>query len=253
MILAIDASQLSDVACFLMDHDVSNLLVEKPGGITRKDFEQMMQKAAETSSSVYIAYNRRFYESVMQAERIIEEDGGVQSFHFEFTEWPHTVLKSGLPQETIDKWLLCNSSHIIDLAFYLGGLPREYASFTGGNAPWTKEKIRYSGAGVSEHGALFDYFANWDAPGRWKVEMMTRKHRLIFWPIEKLQIQELKTVKIEPDTRGDYTLDTEYKPGLYREVAAFLKLRDFGSHRLKTAEEQLEMLTHFEKIAGHKY
>lgn len=252
-ILAIDASQLSEVACFLMSHGVKNLLVEKPGGITRYDIAEMDRMAGETGSQVYIAYNRRFYASVIQAEKIAKEDGGIRSFHFEFTEWPHTVLAAGLPPETIENWFLCNSTHIIDMAFYLGGLPKEIVSFTSGNSSWTKEKMCFAGAGISQTGAPFDYCANWDAPGRWNVELMTNKRRLIFRPIEKLQIQELKSVKIEADDSVDYTLDTEYKPGLYREVAAFLGLDETGWHRLKTVAEQLDMLSFYEKIAGHSY
>ena len=36
-----------------------------------------------------------------------------------------------------------------------------------------------AGAGVTENGALFSYHANWEAPGRWSVEIMTKKRRLM--------------------------------------------------------------------------
>lgn len=252
-ILAIDASQLSGVSCFLVSHGLRSLLVEKPGGITRHDIAVMNQMVEETGSQIYIAYNRRFYASVMQAEKIAREDGGVQSFHFEFTEWPHTVLASGLPSETIENWFLCNSTHIIDTAFFLGGLPKEIVSFTNGNAFWTKEKMQFAGAGITQTGALFDYCANWDAPGRWNIELLTKKHRLIFRPMERLQIQEVKSVKINLDNSVDYTLDTEYKPGLYKEVAAFLAMDPSEHHYLKTVKEQLEMFSLYEKIAGRSY
>lgn len=252
-ILAIDASQLSGTACVLMNHGIRNILVEKPGGMTKRDIAAMDQASKQTDSQVYIAYNRRFYASVMKAERIAREDGGVRSFHFEFTEWPHSVLATGLPPETIENWFLCNSTHIIDLAFYLGGLPEELVSFAGGHAAWTKEHTCFCGAGVSQTGALFDYCANWDAPGRWNVELSTSRHRLIFRPIEKLQIQELKSVKIDLDEKTDYSLDVEYKPGLFKEVSAFLGIDEAERYRLKTVKQQLDMFPIYEKIAGRIY
>ena len=79
----------------------------------------------------------------------------------------------------------------------------------------------FCGAGVSEKGALFSYQANWGAPGRWSVEILTNKHRLIFKPIERLQIQNIgsidtKFVDIEDE------IDAKFKPGLYRQVCDFL-------------------------------
>lgn len=249
-ILAIDASELSDVACYLMDNGIRKILVEKPGGLDRTNISYMVKKAKYTNSEVYIAYNRRFYESVLRAEKIIKDDGGVKSFHFEFTEWPHKIIETGLPEETVKNWFICNSTHVIDLAFFLGGNPVDIACFNARKANWTDEYICYAGAGVSDKEALFDYCANWGAPGRWNLEFMTDKHRLIFRPIERLKIQQLKTIEIKEDDKADYLLDTKYKPGLYRQVKAFLEKDKENLHRMKTAREQLDMWSVFEKISG---
>ena len=252
-ILAIDASQLPVEACRLMTSGVKELLIEKPAGITEASLQSVVKAQKLCGAQAYVGYNRRFYCSVRRAEEIIAEDGGVRSFHFEFTEWPHTVLASGLPRETIRNWFLCNSSHIIDMAFFLGGAPKGISCYAAGRADWTDEHISFSGAGVTETGALFDYCANWGAPGRWNVEVMTERRRLVFRPIEKLQVQELKSVKIEFEPNVDYTPDEAYKPGLYGEVSAFLGSGEEERARLKTVEQQLDMFPLFEKIAGRKY
>lgn len=252
-ILAIDASQLASVACDLMRLDVKEILVEKPGAISREEFEKLVKCADDTQTKVYIAYNRRFYASLLRAEEIIEQDGGLCSMCFEFTEWPHTVVKAGLPEETLKNWFLCNSTHIIDMAFYFAGRPKQMQCYSNGTQTWTDEHSYFVGAGVTEKDVYFSYGANWDAPGRWKVELMTRNHRLIFAPIEKLQIQKNGTVKIEMDETVDYTLDTEYKPGLYLETATFLGFYSEYIDKLKTAQEQLYMLSTYEQIAGRKY
>ena len=69
--------------------------------------------------------------------------------------------------------------------------------------------------------ALFSYHANWEAPGRWSVEILTPKHRLYFKPMETLQIQEIGSVAVNP-VQIDDTLDKEFKPGLYLQVKSFL-------------------------------
>lgn len=252
-IVAIDTSQLAEVANFLMDNGIRRLLIEKPGGISQKSILHLTEKAESTNSEVYIAYNRRFYESVFEAEKIIENDGGVKSFHFEFTEWPHKIMQTGLPEETIRNWFICNSTHVIDLAFFLGGKPSDIACFYDKKADWTNDYICYTGAGVSKNGALFDYCANWNAPGRWNLEFMTNKHRLIFRPVESLKIQKLKTVEIKEADTVDYIFDSKYKPGLYRQVKTFLEKDKTYIPRMKTVKEQLEMWTIFEKISGRKY
>ncbi len=59
-----------------------------------------------------------------QLQNYIAEDGGALSINFDFTEWSHKIkyLKnSGLAKR---RWLVANSSHVIDLAFHLGGKPK---------------------------------------------------------------------------------------------------------------------------------
>lgn len=251
-IVSTEASALSHITCFLMEKGIKNILTEKPGGLSKQEIQRICDKEQETNSNVYIAYNRRFYQSVYKAKEIIDADGGVKSFNFEFTEWPHTVLSAGLPKETLTSWFLCNSTHVVDLAFHLGGFPNEFTAFSHGSSDWTSEKVVFAGAGISESGALFNYSANWKSPGRWSLEFLTDNHRLIFRPVEKLQIQELRSVKIDP-VEIDYAVDTDYKPGLFDEVSSFLNIDISKKGFLKTMKQQLNMMDIYEKIAGHNY
>ena len=138
---------------------------------------------------------------------------------------------------------MANSSHVIDLAFYLGGQPTELSSYTAGKLPWHPNAAIYAGAGKTENNALFSYQANWQAPGRWALEFLTSKHRLIFRPMEQLQIQQLGSVAIEP-VEIDDSLDHDFKPGLYRQVQAFLGCQQ----GLPTIQEQQKMLPFYQKI-----
>ena len=230
----------------LIEHGVKHILVEKPGGNSLDDVRNVSEMATVNGASVYVAYNRRFYASTQKALEIIEEDGGVSSFLFEFTEWSDKIEALESPQSIKENWLLANSSHVIDLAFFLGGHPIEMCSYVSGSLGWHPNGSIYSGAGRSDKDALFSYHANWTAPGRWSVEVLTNKHRLYFKPMEKLQIQELNSIMVT-DERIDDELDISFKPGLYKQTEAFLsgcdsRLLDIGSH--------LNNMLWYQKIAG---
>ena len=121
-----------------------------------------------------------------------------------------------------ENWFLANSSHVVDLAFYLGGKPKEISTYTAGGLAWHPSASIFAGAGVSENGALFSYQANWESAGRWSVEILTKEHRLILRPLEKLQVQKRGSVKVDFVEGIDYTLDEKYKPGLYLQTKKFI-------------------------------
>lgn len=246
-IVAVPVTELAHTTRKLISAGVKYLLVEKPGGLDRTQIVETANYAAKVGAQVYIAYNRRFHASTLKAQEIIEEDGGVTSFNFEFTEWSDTIASTKHSQEIKNNWLMANSTHVMDLAFYLGGMPAEMTTFVGGakELSWHRASCIYAGAGVSVKGALFSYQANWNAPGRWGVEVLTRKHRLIFRPLEKLQIQNLNSVKIDYVDIDD-ELDNEFKPGVYRQVQAFM--REDMKSSLLSITSQVEHAKSFEII-----
>ena len=105
--------------------------------------------------------------------------------------------------------------------------------------------MNFAGAGITEKGALINYQANWEAPGRWAVELLTAKHRIYLKPMEQLQLQDKGSVKIYP-VEIDDCLDKDYKPGLYLETKSFLE----GSiSRLCSLQNQMEHIKNcFSKI-----
>jgi len=222
-IIAVNVEGLAKTAIQLMDFGVRYILLEKPGGLTPNEIQRVRNKAQDTKTKILIGYNRRFYASVLKAQEIIADDGGVRSFAFDFTEWPHTFCDHPrFGAEVKANWFLGNSSHVVDLAFFLGGKPKELETFVSGGFDWHPQASVFAGAGITDKGALFSYHANWAAPGRWGVDILTEKHRLIFRPLEKLRIQKLKSISEEP-VEIDDTLDTKFKPGLYLQTLGFLE------------------------------
>jgi predicted dehydrogenase len=223
-VVAVQVQELAPLTRKLIQAGTKKILLEKPAGLNFKEVEELGRFVAESGAQVFVAYNRRFYSSVLEARRRVADEGGVLSFCFEFTEWSHVIEK--IADEIAKKeWFFANSTHVIDMAFFLGGTPKRLASFSAGGLKWHPTASVFSGAGESRSGALFSYHADWEGPGRWWVELVTRKNRYIFRPLEKLQVQALGSVAIQ-ECEIDDRLDKEFKPGLYRQAEEFLQRGD---------------------------
>lgn len=247
-IIAVGIEALASVTQKLFAAGVKKILLEKPGALHFSELLELQSKAQQMGAEVLIGYNRRMYASVFAAKKIIEDDGGVQSMQFEFTEWSHSIVGITKAPGVKERWLLANSSHVIDLAFHLGGCPIELTATTAGNLTWHPDSAIFVGSGRTDRNVLFSYHANWGAPGRWSAEFMTNKHRLIFRPMETLQIVKHGSVALEA-VEIDYSVDREYKPGLFRQVESFVN--DQFSE-LCSLEEQVKHWPIYEKIAGYK-
>ncbi|GAB5380729.1 MAG: hypothetical protein Alis3KO_21160 [Aliiglaciecola sp.] len=213
---------LCDLTLNLIDAGVKSILVEKPGGMNIQDIKSLEAASEEANCELYVAYNRRFYASVIAAESMIENDGRVSSLNYEITEWGHVVKDLKQSPKIKSKCFIGNTSHVVDLAFHLGGRPTQISSFVKDKTDWHESGASFAGAGVTEKRALFAYYGNWNAPGRWSLEVLTNQCRYIFRPMEKLQIQTLGSIKIE-SVNIDYKLDELYKPGLYKQTESFLR------------------------------
>lgn len=242
-IIAVNGDQLGKVTAAAIKHGIKSILVEKPGGLDKNEITAVGEIATKYSAKVYIAYNRRFYASVEKAREIIAKDGGILSFHFEFNEVADMIASLNHPKEIKNQWLLHNSSHVIDLAFFLGGIPQSLTANTSGSLPWHPKGAIFTGIGLTKENIPFTYHTNWLAPGRWGLEIMTKNHRLIFRPMEKLQAQQKDSFNVINIQLND-ELDTRFKPGLYKEVKSFLTDQD----SLCTMDEQINHLDWYNKI-----
>lgn len=246
-IVSVGVAQLYATTEKLIQSGVKRILVEKPGGTTLAELNTLHKQSTESGCDVFIAYNRRFFASVIALKERLKSEGGVTSFNFELTEWAHVIEKIDKPKDVLSKWFLANSTHVADLAFYLGGQPKEMASFVTGELNWHPTSSIFSGAGASESGALFNYAANWESAGRWAVEVFTNENRYILKPMESLLVQKRGTIP-QFSVELDDSLDKEFKPGLYKQLESFL---DNELISLCTLEEQCKMYLFYKKMAGY--
>jgi predicted dehydrogenase len=247
-IVSVGVEKLYEITKQLLEYGVKNILVEKPGAMIQNEFDELTILAKAKNANVLIAYNRRFFASTLKAQEIIKNDGGVTSFNFEFTEWSHIIEPIIKADGVKEKWFLANSTHVVDMAFYLGGNPKEINIFASGGVSWHPSASNFSGSGISTNGALFNYHANWESAGRWSVEVLTKENRLIFRPMEKLQIQKRGTIAQIFDESIDYILDEKYKPGLFLQTSNFLENNFYG---MCTIEEQAKMNKVYTKMANY--
>lgn len=226
-IVAVDEENLGSITRQLITLGVKKILVEKPGGVDAADLAETNKLAIKNKAGVFIAYNRRFYSSVLKAREIIKKDGGILSFNFDFSERSYLIKDLKKPKIVKINWILMNSSHVIDMAFYLGGKPKLINGWISGEKTlaWHPQGSIYVGWGIANKNIPFTYHANWQSPGNWKIEILTPKSKLIFMPLEELKIQKIG-IPVE-NVRLDNKLDIDFKPGLYKMVESFIK--DGGS------------------------
>jgi predicted dehydrogenase len=247
VIVSVGIEALKDTVVELLNYNIFDILLEKPGFAYPSELSEILEHPNIDKSNIVLAYNRRFYASVIEAEKLIAEDGGVTSFFFEFTEWSHVIRSLKKEKAEHETWFLGNSSHVIDTAFFLAGEPKELTSFFKGGLDWHPTSSIFSGAGISVNGALFSYIANWESPGRWVIELSTSKRRFIFKPMEILQVQEIGSVTILPVILNDSN-DKQFKPGIYLQTKYFL---ESNYSRFCSIQQQAKMLNIYCKMSGY--
>lgn len=222
VILAHGSEGLMDCLKELLKRNVRYILCEKPGAISIEELIENEDIINASSSQVYVAFNRRFYSSVLEVEKMIAEDGGLLSVNFEFTEWPHVLEKIDMKPGVKENWFFTSCTHVIDLVFFFSGMPVNWSAFSSSGKITWHDKVRYAGAGITNQNIFFNYSATWESAGRWAIELLTASRRIYLKPIEGIQVQQKGSVKVDPYSFDD-NFDKKFKPGLLLQTKGFLE------------------------------
>jgi predicted dehydrogenase len=246
-IVAVGVEHLAATTEELLNAGVGSILVEKPAGLFISELESLVESARQAGAKVYVAYNRRFYSSVTKLSDLAAADGGIRSISYDFTEWSDRIAPIKKGPNVKERWVLSNSTHVIDLAFYLAGRPKEICANTSGQLTWHTSSSCFAGSGVTERDILFNYRADWDAPGRWGLVAYTKNLKLELLPLEGLVVTDRNSVASKQVELSDVA-DQDFKPGLYKQVQAFLNGDDSN---LCSIESQILNFPFYLQIAGY--
>ena len=220
-IIATPVDTLAENSKLILEAGVKNVLVEKPAGIDPQEVTSVHNYSLLNKANVFVAYNRRFYSSVISAKDRILADGGATSLRIEFSEWSERIRDSHFSTKVKSHWLYANSTHVLDMGFYIAGFPSELHCEVSGSLDWHNAGAQFVGHGRLPNGALFSYHADWMAAPRWMIEVMTTNGTYMFNPLEKLKFRSTKSFEVAEIDIND-EVDNKFKPGLYEQTRHFL-------------------------------
>ncbi|MDC0090005.1 Gfo/Idh/MocA family oxidoreductase [Gammaproteobacteria bacterium] len=224
-IVCVPSEILAECTKHLIELGFKRILLEKPGALYIEDLANLEKIARAKKCNVSIAYNRRFFSSVMHLKEILKSEKLI-AVDFEITEWTHLINPDDYSQESLARWFISNTSHVTDLAFNIAGTPDELSCYTSGKLPWHSSSSRFSGSGRTVDNVLISYKGYWDAPGRWSLEFITNENRYFLRPMEKLFCQKKGSIDIVEVDGIDYSDDEICKPGVLKMLSAYLTFED---------------------------
>lgn len=245
VIIAVALNALAEVCGVCLSRGAKQILLEKPGALAATGLEHIKNKL-KPDVKIGVAYNRRFFNAVSQLKEKINVEGGALGCFFDFTDREKDILLQNRSGEEMEKWGWVNSTHVIDLAFYLIGMPTELVAKASGGWKEHPTGTTFVGSGQTK-ACLFSYFATWAGGGRWNVEISTKAGRYKLSPLEELTFCKKNQFAWEKIENPDDD-DEKFKPGLFKMVKNALK-GDFG--QLPTIEEQIEFYKLAQRIFGY--
>lgn len=251
VIVAVDIIALKSVTLALLQYGVTNILLEKPGGLFASEIKEMQDCATRHNSNVLVGYNRRFFPSVLKAREIIADDGGVNTMTLDITEWSSRIEPLALPQTVKSRWLIANTAHVFDTAFFLAGEPTSLTPHGRGSLPWHPSASLLAGAATTHKGALVAYHGDWSSAGRWGIELTTTKRRLRLCPMESLEQQrkdELEWHSISLNSEAD-----GLKTGLLNQTREFLNHNFTDFCTLTTQHSRIAQLEKIGNYSSHNH
>ena len=193
----------------LLKSSPANILIEKPVTLFSSDLKKISPQ--EFNKRVYVAFNRRMFSSVIEAKKnLIEEN--ILSIKITLNEFKDRIRGHKIE---VERWGICNTIHMFDLAFHLFGTPSNY-------------KIIRKKIGGDDIILLFStfngipYIFSYGGGGNWSIEAITSENKFLLNPIETLQIQKKGEMKMKFSKLKELKNESSYKSGFLRQTMLFL-------------------------------
>lgn len=187
-----------------------HILCEKPG------FLKLPELASYSDNpNLWFAYNRRFYKTVqlLKEELLGSEYTAVD---VQIDERIVQVANSKKSTEVKNRWMLANTSHVIDLVFYLFNYDLDFTRFTNtrhGSLPWHPSG-QFFFSSYSDSKCIISFNGAWNGVGGWSIKASTTSSDLVLKPLEKLTINTV-------DNSEEFVEDDIFKPGFHGMLNSF--------------------------------
>jgi len=247
VIIALPIPNILSAAKMVAKTGQNNILVEKPGSLYYKE----LKLAAKSLSKfdIRVGFNRLVYPNFHKLKKLCEDEGGITSCRFTFTERLGTIdFKKNIP-DVFRRWGISNSLHVITMAFKLIGMPKEIHSYQYGSLKWHPSGSVFVGNGLSEQGIPFSYHADWGSGGRWGIEANTKENSYQLIPLEELIVCK-KDTSVWKQVDFDKSFP-KIKQGLSEEVAIMLDKNMKYRNKLPSLIRTAEYNKLAEKIFGY--
>lgn len=87
VIIAVDVEELFTTTVKTINLGIKTILVEKPGALDLKRLVYLKGLSKKNNTTIKIAYNQGFFQTVQKLKSMTDNDVGIKSCHFEFSEW----------------------------------------------------------------------------------------------------------------------------------------------------------------------
>ncbi len=205
--------------CSLVARSGIPCMLEKPVGYTADEVRGLADLAAASGCLTLVGVNRRYFSVVNEALFAVLQQGPIRGV---FVEANEPILDYRSRQQfdewLYDRWMIANSIHGIDLLRMIGG------DVAGVHA--VKRSVHepsgdsFSASVEFEDGALGTFVAHWNSSRAFGLKIYGCGVTAELLPLDQgfLTYDTGRRVKLRPSWA-----DTEFRPGLYAQNAAFLQ------------------------------
>jgi len=158
-LVAVPAAESPPLVRLLLEAGIP-VLAEKPVAMNAEDAESLAGLAAERSTLVSVAVNRRYYSLVLQGIAAVRARGPIRGVLVEAHEPLEMLMRSGsVDTRAASVWHILNSVHFVDLLRLAGGEVDSVAAV----AAVGRDPNRAMSASLRFHsGAIGTFVAHWN-------------------------------------------------------------------------------------------
>jgi len=193
-------------------------LIEKPPGFTVAETASLAELAERQGVINMVALNRRYYSVMDHALAAVREHGPLMGIAIEAPENIRLLRdQAKIDSRVLDRWLVANNIHAVDLFRRIGGEVAEVHAF---RQRWHEPTADSFSATIQlSNGVLGTFVAHWQAPGPWRLQLYGEGVRACLEPLERGELWfadgTSQTIPIDP-------VDREFKAGFYTQASAFV-------------------------------